>query len=172
MARRSAVVLVAALTLFAACSSEQSAQPRRRSPRGAVTTTVVAQPTTPPPSALGTSSSEPLPGGITELTIADPHVDGYDRDLFGDWDDADHDCQNTRAEVLIVESQVPVTFTTVGSTVDKAGQVKSLVIAAPPRALGALRRANSHRLRKAIAAEIDKDLVRMPVHEIEKHLAA
>ncbi len=54
----------------------------------------------------------------------------------------------------------------------KAGHVKSLVIVAPPRALGVLRPAYSHDLRKALHGEIDKDLVKMPVHEIEKHLAA
>jgi protein required for attachment to host cells len=54
----------------------------------------------------------------------------------------------------------------------QAGEVKSLIIAAPPRALGALRQVYSQGLRHALTAEIDKDLVRMPVHEIEKHLAA
>jgi protein required for attachment to host cells len=54
----------------------------------------------------------------------------------------------------------------------QAGEVKSLVIAAPPRALGAIRQVYTHGLRNALAGEIDKDLVRMPVHEIEKHLAA
>jgi protein required for attachment to host cells len=53
----------------------------------------------------------------------------------------------------------------------KVGEVKSLVIVAPPRALGVLRQAYSHTLRTAVHAEIDKDLVRLPVHEIEKHLA-
>jgi protein required for attachment to host cells len=53
-----------------------------------------------------------------------------------------------------------------------AGQIKSLLIVAPPRALGVLRQAYSHELRKALRGEIDKDLVKMPVHEIEKHLAA
>ena len=54
----------------------------------------------------------------------------------------------------------------------KAGRAKSIVIVAPPRALGVLRPAYSHDLKKAMRTEIDKDLVRMPVHEIEKHLAA
>ena len=54
----------------------------------------------------------------------------------------------------------------------RAGTAKSLVIVAPPRALGVLRPAYSHGLRKALRAEIDKDFVKMPVHEIEKHLAA
>ena len=54
----------------------------------------------------------------------------------------------------------------------QAGEAKSMVIAAPPRALGALRQVYTHGLRGAVTAEIDKDLVKMPVHEIEKHLAA
>jgi protein required for attachment to host cells len=53
-----------------------------------------------------------------------------------------------------------------------AGQTKSLFIVAPPRALGVLRQSYSHELRNALRAEIDKDLVKMPVHEIEKHLVA
>jgi len=51
------------------------------------------------------------------------------------------------------------------------GETKSLILVAPPRALGVLRQAYSHNLREALRAEIDKDLVKMPVHEIEKHLA-
>ena len=54
----------------------------------------------------------------------------------------------------------------------RSGKVKSLVIAAPPRVLGTLRRCYTLGLRTALEAEIDKDLVKMPVHEIEKHLAA
>src|SRR4029077_15324943 len=53
-----------------------------------------------------------------------------------------------------------------------AGKTKSLIIVAPPRALGVLRHEYSHDLRKALHAEIDKDFVKLPVHEIEKHLAA
>lgn len=52
-----------------------------------------------------------------------------------------------------------------------AGDTKSLIIVAPPRALGVLRKAYSSDLRNALLAEIDKDLVKMPLHEIEKHLA-
>jgi protein required for attachment to host cells len=51
------------------------------------------------------------------------------------------------------------------------GHAKSLIIVAPPRALGVLRQAYSHNLRNALRAEIDKDFVKLPVHEIEKHLA-
>ena len=54
----------------------------------------------------------------------------------------------------------------------KAGHVKSLVMVAPPRALGVLRPACTHDLRNALTTEIDKDLVSMPLHEIEKHLTA
>ena len=52
------------------------------------------------------------------------------------------------------------------------GEAKALIIVAPPRALGVLRQAYSHNLRTALRAEIDKDFVKLPVHEIEKHLAA
>jgi protein required for attachment to host cells len=53
-----------------------------------------------------------------------------------------------------------------------AGNAKSVIMVAPPRALGVLRRAYSQNLRNVLRAEIDKDFVRMPVDEIEKHLAA
>ena len=53
-----------------------------------------------------------------------------------------------------------------------AGEAKSLILVAPPRALGVLRQTYSHNLRTALRAEIDKDLVKLPVHEIERHLAA
>ena len=52
-----------------------------------------------------------------------------------------------------------------------AGKAKSLILIAPPRALGMLRPTYTHALKGAIRAEIDKDLVKMPVHEIEKRLA-
>ena len=53
-----------------------------------------------------------------------------------------------------------------------AGKVKSLIMVAPPRALGMMREAYGHALRGAVRAEVDKDLVKQPVHAIEKHLTA
>jgi protein required for attachment to host cells len=52
----------------------------------------------------------------------------------------------------------------------RAGKVRSIIMVAPPRALGMLRRAYSHALKSAVEVEVDKDLVKVPVHEIEKHL--
>jgi protein required for attachment to host cells len=52
----------------------------------------------------------------------------------------------------------------------QTGQIKSLIVIAPPRALGVLRQAYSVNLRHAVRAELDKDLVRLPVYDIEKHL--
>lgn len=52
------------------------------------------------------------------LTVSPPADVDYDRaDLFGSWQDADGDCQDTRAEVLINESYIPVTFDATGCRV-------------------------------------------------------
>ncbi len=53
-----------------------------------------------------------------------------------------------------------------------AGEASSLVIVAAPRALGMLRPLYGRALADAIAAEVDRDMVKLPVYEIEKHLAA
>jgi protein required for attachment to host cells len=52
-----------------------------------------------------------------------------------------------------------------------SGEAKALIVVASPRALGMLRQTYSSHVRSALRAEIDKDYVKMPVHEIEKHLA-
>jgi protein required for attachment to host cells len=56
---------------------------------------------------------------------------------------------------------------------DKAvlsGETKALIVAAPPRALGMLRREFTPHIRQALRAEIEKDYVKMPVDQIAKHL--
>jgi protein required for attachment to host cells len=50
--------------------------------------------------------------------------------------------------------------------------IKALVVVAPPRALADLRKALHPDVKKLIIAEIDKDLTKHPVDQIEKRLAA
>jgi protein required for attachment to host cells len=50
--------------------------------------------------------------------------------------------------------------------------IKTIVVIAPPRTLAELRRVLHAEVKTRIAAEIDKDLTKMPLHEIEKHLIA
>ena len=50
--------------------------------------------------------------------------------------------------------------------------VGALVVVAPARTLAELRTAFHADVKKRIVAEIDKDLTKHPVHEIEKHLLA
>lgn len=52
------------------------------------------------------------------------------------------------------------------------GETKSLILIAAPRALGVLRQLITPAVQDAIHAEIGKDYVNMPVHEIETHLTA
>jgi protein required for attachment to host cells len=49
---------------------------------------------------------------------------------------------------------------------------KAVVIAAPPRTLAELRQSFHADVKRRIIAEIDKDLTRHPVGQIEKHLLA
>jgi protein required for attachment to host cells len=50
------------------------------------------------------------------------------------------------------------------------GKARSLILVAPPRALGMIRPAYSQALKGALRAEVDKDFVKMPVNEIKKLL--
>jgi protein required for attachment to host cells len=57
---------------------------------------------------------------------------------------------------------------------DKAvlgGETPSLIVVAPPRAIGVLRKAFSSHVRQAIRGEVEKDYVKLPVSEIARHLA-
>jgi protein required for attachment to host cells len=49
-------------------------------------------------------------------------------------------------------------------------KVKALVVVAPPRTLADLRQAFHADVKSRIIAEIDKDLTKHSVYEIEKHL--
>jgi protein required for attachment to host cells len=48
--------------------------------------------------------------------------------------------------------------------------VKTLIVAAPPRTLAELRKVLHPEVKLRITAEINKDLTRQPIFEIEKHL--
>ncbi len=49
--------------------------------------------------------------------------------------------------------------------------IKSVVVVAPPKTLAELRQAFHKDVKARIIAELDKDLTKQPVYEIEKHLA-
>ncbi len=64
-------------------------------------------------------------------------------------------------------------LTQIAAHLDKAvlaGDTPSLIVVAPPRAIGILRRAYSSHVRQALRAEVEKDFVKLPVKEIERHL--
>lgn len=76
------------------------------------------------PSAAGAAEtySAALQTAVQDLVVGAESNAGYDRDAqFGDWIDADGDCQNTRHEVLVIESEVAPTLSSSGCTVT-AGQ--------------------------------------------------
>jgi len=53
-----------------------------------------------------------------------------------------------------------------------SGETSALTMVASPRALGMIRGDYSPAVRKALQAEVPKDLVKLPVYEIEKQLLA
>jgi len=64
-------------------------------------------------------------------------------------------------------------LTQLAARLDKAvlgGDTPSLIVVAPPRALGVLRKAFTSHVRQAIRAEVEKDYVKLPVDEIARHL--
>ena len=84
--------------------------------------TLVPEPTATPPSSMSnptptqaptsTPASEltPPPGLLFTVSSIPKGLPSYDRDDWRHWTDEDDDCQNTRHEVLIAESQAAVTY--------------------------------------------------------------
>lgn len=71
------------------------------------------------PIAVVVSATTASPSMLDSLVVAMlDNSASYRRDAFGpDWIDADRDCHNTRAEVLMQETAAPVTFNPNGCTV-------------------------------------------------------
>ncbi len=72
-------------------------------------------PTTTTTSAIATPTG--LDAALAGLLVAPPIQGTYNRDDWPTWVDADGDCQNTRAEVLIAESLDPVSLSADGCRV-------------------------------------------------------
>lgn len=58
------------------------------------------------------------------------------------------------------------------STMAYAKDMEKVLVVAPPKALGLMRPYYSKSLQDILSAELPKDLVKMPVDQIERHLAA
>jgi protein required for attachment to host cells len=53
-----------------------------------------------------------------------------------------------------------------------SGDAKAIVVAAPPRTQAELRNRFSDAVKRRILAEVNKDLTKHPIYEIEQHLMA
>ena len=85
-----------------------------------VAPTVRAQPTaTPTPAAQAPAAEDAHRSMLSQLPVGNRSRQGtYDRGSWEHWVDADRDCENARAEVLIAESRQAVTYRANGCTVD------------------------------------------------------
>lgn len=70
----------------------------------------------------------------------------------------------------LAEAQFADTTMSAMETLHRGGRLRGFALAAPPRMLAALRERMTDRLRASVIAEVDKDLTKHPVHEIERLL--
>ena len=111
----------------------------------------------------GLSTIKDLDWSIPPLQSKDIDTDGYGRGPNGGAMTSGNDASKHR-EADFVKS--------VASVIDskaKAGAFDRLVIAAAPIALGNLRKALSDQTKKAVVAELDKDLTNVPTAQLDKH---
>ena len=92
--------------------SRWNAPPAAPAPHPTPTPTPTPHPTSTPFEANGNNDLSSTIYSLTSLSIVDiPHVGTkYDRSEWKHWVDSDRDCQDTRQEVLIIESLEPVVF--------------------------------------------------------------
>lgn len=119
--------------------------------------------------------------GLVNLTVVDhqSQPDEATRDLGSDRPGRVHQSQGagrSAMEDTDWHEQAEADFLKdVAGKIEKLVQsheIKAMILVAPPRALGILRPELASLPEGVLRAEVDKDLVKMTVPEIEKHLAA